>query len=126
MSLTFEIQDGIGVFSRTGKSEFAEGVEFLRNGLLRLRQASDKPVILFDLTRSSDSSRGAEEMRHIGKVFENHAPRARLALLVSNSLSYGLSRMFQAYIDGAVAESAVFYDYDEAWAWCNSRLSAAE
>ncbi|HEX6842918.1 MAG TPA: hypothetical protein VF113_15385 [Stellaceae bacterium] len=51
------------------------------------------------------------------------APQVAVAIFVRNPLSYGLARMWQAYVDASGWRTAVFEDRAAAVAWLRSDVS---
>jgi hypothetical protein len=59
----------------------------------------------------------------IRRKYGHALPTNKTALLVDDSTSYGLSRMFQMLMDGFPTQIGVFQDEGAAWNWidCKSR-----
>jgi hypothetical protein len=117
MGLSFELRDGIGIFSSSGDVEYDEGMQVFRSGLEELARSEHAPArMLFDLLESTES-RSQAELRAIVDVAKQHLPGGRMALAAQSDLLFGLSRMFGIHAEQAGFEAAVFKSRDEAIAW---------
>ena len=82
-------------------------------------------AMILDLTASRES-RTADELRALAADLERHrrAISHRCAIVVSDSLRYGLGRMLQVFSEGYGVSVRPFRDPDEASKWIQSHASA--
>ena len=75
--------------------------------------------ILVDMQRHVHQASGAD-MRRLGDALTSrleYLKGTRLAAVVSKTVSYGMIRMLQAFVDGAPFQVGVFYTPEEAKEW---------
>jgi len=117
MPLSFQIIDGVGVFLTEGDVEYEEGLAVFQAGLEAIFQRPvGQRLVLFDLLQSRES-RSADEIRALAAVTQQALGSARMALVASQPLVYGMSRMFGAYVQHADFEVGVFHERAAAVAW---------
>lgn len=83
---------------------------------------------LVDLRNANSSNRSPVALRKIAaitaKLYKESKHTPKTAIIAKRDLSYGLSRMYQAYSDSVPGELVVFRDIDDALAWL--RVPASE
>jgi len=81
----------------------------------------ERPAVLWDLRAADVSRLFAADMREIVGLERRDRPdarRARMALLVTSDVGFGLSRMLQALLEREPIDVCVFRnDEKAAWAW---------
>lgn len=117
MKATFDIfkKEGVLIISITGDPTISE----IKREIDQTRDESgySSPSRLWDFRQASFDF-PAEELEEIA----SHASSAdlnpaRLAMLVSKDLSYGVSRMYEAYRKSSLTDVKVFRDEAEAIKW---------
>ena len=114
--ITFHIDKNIGIFKTEGDVDYREGIKILQGGLQDIKSSIDFPLILFDI-RKSKEDRDSDEIRGIAQILVDYFEDAKVALLVEGDLYFGLSRMFEAYMQPSNIQSRVFKNYDDALSW---------
>jgi hypothetical protein len=113
-----------------GVVDVDEVIDRVCRGLEEL-DAGKQLKILADLRGQEPHWNPAEIREFAGFVGENRslfADRA-VAVVVSQTVQYGIVRMFQAYTDDIISVFDIFYDLDEATRWLGmpaGTLAAAE
>ncbi len=86
--------------------------------------ACPKRVALFvDVTRSTSlAARSSEDIKRVAEFLGPYSDRigGRCAVLATEDIHFGLSRMGSVYSAGVGVETRVFRDRDEALAWLKS------
>jgi hypothetical protein len=75
---------------------------------------------LIDLRRVEEADVQSHTLRRIAELFggaDRNPERSRVALVASDDVSYGLSRMYQAFRSRSPLDLRVFRDMGEARAW---------
>ena len=104
----------------------ADGVMLGSELLAEQRHLASEPLFerdfsqLFDLTQVTEARVTAEDVRAMAAATA-FGPKARRALIVSEPLVYGLSRMFQLLLDERGGTLRIFTDRSEAEAWLGLR-----
>src|SRR5687767_3598615 len=76
--------------------------------------------VLIDDTNLDFSSLQSEDVRAVAQTVirvDERLGNSRVAILVSNTLAFGLVRMFELLAGDAKVEVTAFYDRDDAQAW---------
>lgn len=116
MALDFFISTDAGVvFSFAWDVLAVDDVKGHRVRLLRHSHFSPKFRQLADLTRVTGVELSHDEIELLARE-ELYDPESRRAFVVSNSLQYGLGRMYQNY-NATARNLVVFRDLDEAAQW---------
>ena len=117
MPLTFDLEEGVGVFRSSGEVDYQEAMQVYQGGLDALVERNDPvSLVLFDLLESNEN-RSQAELRAIVDAARRSLGEARMALLARSELLYGLSRMFSAFAEQAGFDVEVFKRRDEALSW---------
>ena len=117
MPLTFDFEDGVGVFRSSGEVQYEEAMQVYQGGLDALVARDDAvSLVLFDLLESGEN-RSQAELRAIVDAARRTLGDARMALVAKSGLLYGLSRMFSAFAEQAGFAVEVFKRREEALAW---------
>lgn len=117
MPLSYQIEDGLLLYTTVGGVDYQHGLAVLSAGLAQYAGTKPAPpMVLFDLTRSTEN-RSNGELQGIAAVVARQLPGARIALAVGSDFHYGLSRMFAAHLDDAVEAIKVFRDPSAARSW---------
>lgn len=120
MSVSFSLNDGVGVFTTVGDVDYEAGLRVLEEGMQEIRASGSPPVLLFDLTQSTEN-RSREELQMMAVFIHERLPHAKLAMLVKGDLYYGISRMFGSFAESYDLETCVFREMDDALVWCLAR-----
>ena len=119
------IQDGIGIeFISSGIVTGKEIIEankkiYNRENLLRLRYK------IVDRTTCTEYRVSTEEVQIIANQDTEAAkinPNIIIALVSTTALQYGVSRMWEAYVNGAGFQTGIFEDRKAADTWVRERL----
>lgn len=105
--------------------ELVAGVYTARQLVLSSRMAT---FGLIDFTRISALNVSANEIKIIveaDKVAAMRIPKFALAVAAPRDVAYGLSRMYELYLNTPGWSVAVFRTMDEAWAWLESEVPGA-
>lgn len=116
MPISYKIEDGIVYVTLTGKIEVQEQMQTAR-GLSN--SALPSPLKILRDTRKQVGTIGGSLQslkKIIGFAASTIPPGTRLAIVTSNSLIFGSSRIAQAHLD-EVTNIMVFRDFDEAREW---------
>ena len=116
MPITFHIDNNIGIYITKGDVEFSEGMSVLLGGLQEIKSKLESPLILFDL-RESEENRSSNEISSIADVVGMHVEGAKVAMLVNRAPYFGLSRVFEAYVESSNVQTRVFKEYEDALSW---------
>ncbi|MBN1163735.1 MAG: hypothetical protein JXB45_04100 [Candidatus Krumholzibacteriota bacterium] len=77
--------------------------------------------LLIDLRQAESVNRSSAALHTIASMvkarYQGSKQQPKTAIIASSDLSYGLSRMYQAYSDAVSGESSVFRNLDEALEW---------
>ncbi len=121
MPLHYRIENGIVFTMASGEVTPEENFAFTRRWLSDPDLPSPVRVCRENDTFTVPT---ADEIRRIADLMESlDAPDgSRVALVAGGDLEYGVSRMYQAWADGADYRVAVFRDRDEAVAWLRGEL----
>lgn len=107
-------------FEISGDFTLTEYLEAMKAFLESERFRPGIPSI-WDFRQVEEASITGEDLRAIAgyqeQIAANRGPTWRVALVVASDLSYGLSRMFEAYAKSAPNEVTVFRSMEEAEAW---------
>jgi hypothetical protein len=104
----------------------ADGILLGAELLAEQKQLASEPLFqrdfsqLFDLTQVTEAHVSADEVRAMAAATA-FGPTARRALIVSEPLLYGLSRMFQLLLDDRGGTLRIFTDRNEAEEWLGLR-----
>ena len=120
MGVAYELRAGIICFTTTGDVEHQSGLDALKAGLAE-GAASPTPNgwhLLFDI-RASTENRDPNELRNIASAIGMNRSilSGRCAVVATDPLHYGLSRMFGVFMSGLGFEVHVCVHLDEARAW---------
>jgi hypothetical protein len=77
-------------------------------GIVDLRDVTDQVRV---------SAGGVRRLSEFNRSFPEELNHARMAIVASEDLAYGLSRMLQAYSEGLGGDYAIFREMTEACAW---------
>jgi hypothetical protein len=94
-------------------------MRFFEELALREDYDGDLPELddMSGVTSWTVSSAGIHSLAKLALSVRAHAYGARTALYAPTDLSFGLSRMFQAFVEGSPDQYAVFRDYAAACEW---------
>ena len=117
MPLSYKIEDGIVYITVTGKIGVQEQKDFAREWLSDPTLPS--PLKILRDTRKQVGQFGGS-LQSLKKIIDfatnSFPPDTRLAILASDDLIFGSSRIFQAWLD-ETTNVMVFRDKDEAHEW---------
>jgi len=125
MNITTDInkKDNLRIHKVTGKIGFDKLMD-------ELKEIYSKPDFnpemnnLWDLRDADVSSFPSEQVQHIQSLVSQYwgkGGESRSALIVSEDVAYGLSRMYEILSEGKTAgKIMVFRDYEEALKWVKS------
>ena len=116
MALSYRIENGILHVHVSGEPSIGEVAAFSATWLAD--PALPSPVLTcWDLRE--EAYREPDHVRALARVSRDIPvpPGSRLAILASEDVAYGLSRMYEAYADGRHYDVAVFRSMDDAETW---------
>lgn len=122
MALSFQcdIETSTIRFLAQGGVEHEPGLKLLERGIAEAinLDPTRKWHLLFDVQQSSEN-RSGEELRIIAGVVIRHKNHLSLkcALVATDALHYGLSRMFGTYLENDGFEINVFSEIQQAESW---------
>jgi len=107
----------------TGLIDVREVAEYLK-GLYASSGSNSEMNVFWDLQGADFSAVSSEDIRslmaYVGKIW-GQGGRSKAALVVSNDLDFGLSRMYQIMMEGATSSTIeVFKDITAARRWIES------
>ena len=73
--------------------------------------------------RKSEMDTFTEDVQRVAEFFIRHREQvgaSRTAIVLSGFVTYGMTRMFQAFADDSSVETQIFQDMDEAIEWIES------
>ncbi len=110
-------------FRYWGDLTSAEVLQSLRERLPDKNDIQQVKVLLADhsavVSMESDNHEVREAAYWFKKLAE-HNPEVKLAVIAPSDLLYGISRMWEVYLDGIAWPHMVFRSVDEAEAWLSS------
>jgi hypothetical protein len=106
-----------------GAIDVSELAEYLK-GLYAATDSYSEMNVFWDLQEADFSAVSGDDVRtfmaYVGKI-RGQGGESRAALVVSNDLDFGLSRMYQILMEGATSSAVeVFKDKDKAKQWIHS------
>ena len=115
--LSHTLQSDHLAFVTVGDVDYAEGLKVLSEGLDLYAAKKPNPArVLFDIRRSTEN-RGSDEIRGIVEVVTQRMGPARVVVVASTPLLFGMSRMLTAYLGIRGVEAAVFQEPEDAVRW---------
>ena len=125
MNVTTNInkKDNLRIHKVTGRIVFDKLMEAL-NEIYSKPDHNPEMNTLWDLRDADVSSFPSVQVQHIQSFVSKYwgkSGKSRSALIVSEDVAYGLSRMYEIMSEGKTAgKIMVFRDYEEALKWVNS------
>lgn len=117
MAVTYRFESNVLVIESGARFTTEDLGEMVRAGLVD-PACPAKPCLVLDIRESRESASAAEIRDRVYRFVEardHFGPR--MAIVVSDSLHYGLSRMALVYLDAAGVQARVLRSVDEAIAW---------
>jgi len=104
----------------TGRIDVREVAEYLKR-IYASSDSNSEMSVFWDLQTADFSAVTSEDIRslmaYVGKIW-GKGGKSKAALVVSNDLDFGLSRMYQIMMEGATSSAIeVFKDIDAAKEW---------
>jgi hypothetical protein len=124
MPITFRIDKESGIVYTTinGRTNTDEIVESLEN---LLNNPDFKPGLngIADLRNSEMDTFSADVKRIAGLMIEyrNKIGPSKTAVVISKDVTFGMTRVFQAFSEQSSIETAIFRDMEEALRWLGAR-----
>jgi len=121
IQLATDTGTGILIVQAVDEFEPAEIERFL--GALYRGVAGHAPLMLWDLSRAQLAP--SFDVPSITSFIRRHRPDVPgyTAVVADQDVTYGLSRMGQAYMEGLPVDFQVFRNRDEALSWLKSKVS---
>lgn len=108
------------IFTHTGEISDNEFLDFYRQFFQG--DTIDPPMkLLIDLREADSRPRNTDTLRRFAGFMKEHLSNTptplKVAVVAPKSLSYGLARMYQSYVDSLPWDFVVFRAIDAALAW---------
>ena len=117
MPLSYKVEDGIVHITVAGKIGVQEQKDFAQEWLSDPTLPSPLKILRDTRKQVGQSGGSLQSLKKIiGFATTSFPPDARLAILASDDLIFGSSRIFQAWLD-EITNVMVFRDKDEAREW---------
>jgi hypothetical protein len=129
MPITFRIDKESGIVyttidGRTNTDEIVESLESLLNN------PDFKPGLngIADLRNSEMDTFSADVKRIAGLMIEyrNKIGPSKTAVVISKDVTFGMTRVFQAFSEQSSIETAIFRDMEEALRWLGANKTRAD
>ncbi|MDX2227104.1 MAG: hypothetical protein SFY92_08475 [Verrucomicrobiae bacterium] len=123
MALNLELKEGVIISTTVGDVDFEEGFRAFSQAIEKARTSSASTPqlrwhLIFNLLESTEK-RSAHEIQGIAQYIGSHRDilSGRCAMVVTQPLYFGLSRMFGTFLEKYGVEMAVFDSMEKAHDW---------